>query len=104
MHHLLRRNAAMSTPNAGSDEPESGMSANVTTYVYDGYGEPISVSDSRGKLARVVEVEPKPQVEVAYDRSRHVIQTRKGTLVVFEELWGKWVAWLLGLGLHDLSA
>ena len=30
--------------------------------------------------------------------------SRKGTLVVFEELWGKWVAWLLGLGLHDLSA
>jgi hypothetical protein len=29
---------------------------------------------------------------------------RKGTLVVFEELWGKWVAWLLGPGFHDLSA
>ena len=31
-------------------------------------------------------------------------KSRKGTLVVFEELWGKWVGWLLGLGLHDLSA
>ena len=31
-------------------------------------------------------------------------RSRKGTLVVFEELWGKWVTWLLGLGLHDLSA
>ena len=28
-------------------------------------------------------------------------RSRKGTLVVFEELWGKWIAWLLGLGLRS---
>jgi len=38
------------------------------------------------------------------DETRAAKGDRKGTLVVFEELWGKWVAWLLGLGLHDLSA
>ncbi len=66
----------MSTPNAGSDEPESGMGTNVTTYVYNGHGELISVSDARRKLARVVEVEPEPKVDVTYDRARHVIQIK----------------------------
>ena len=63
----------MSTPNAASYGPKYEMMGNVTTYVYDGNGELILVGDARRKPRPV---EPKPQVEVAYDRSRHVIQIK----------------------------
>jgi hypothetical protein len=74
MHHFLRRNPAMSTPNADSYEFKHEMALNVTTYVYDGYGELILVGDAR--LNKPRPVEPEPKVEVAYDRSRHVIKIK----------------------------
>jgi hypothetical protein len=64
----------MSTPNADSDGPKYEMMGNVTKYVYDGNGELIPEGDPRRKLARLVEVEPEPEVEVTYDRVRHVIK------------------------------
>jgi hypothetical protein len=67
----------MSMPDAGPDGPMYEMMGNVTTYVYDGNGELIPEDDPRRKRARLVEVEPKPKVEVAYDRSRHVIQIKE---------------------------
>jgi hypothetical protein len=71
MHHVLRlrRIAAVSTPNAGSDEFKYEMMGNVTTYVYDGKGKLIPEGDPPPK-PRPVE----PKVEVAYDRARHVIK------------------------------
>jgi hypothetical protein len=59
----------MSTPNSGSDEPRLGYPATAITFVYDSKRDSIPEGDPRRKTCHV-----EPKVEVAYDRSRHVIQ------------------------------
>ena len=69
----------MSTPHAESNEPEFGMGWDVTTYVFDGSGQLIGVSDARRERVKLVEVQPppEPKVDLTYDRSRHVIRIRE---------------------------
>jgi len=77
----------LSTKEAGERsayEVSCKMLANMECVKDDAKGEPKGEGSRKGTLA--------------------VFGSRKGTLAVFEELWGKWVAWLLGLGLHGLFA
>ena len=79
LHHFPGRNATVSTPHAESNEPEFGMGWDVTTYVFDGSGQLIGVSDARRERVKLVEVQPppEPKVDLTYDRSRHVIRIRE---------------------------
>ncbi len=81
----------MSTPGASSDEPKYEMMGNVTTYVYDGYGNLLHVDEAPGTLARLAELKAelirKPNVEITRDPARRVIKVtgRDGKTALFED-------------------
>ena len=70
----------MSTPEEGSPGPRSNHPRYVFRYTCDGKGEAFAEGTARRRpLSAGVEADGEPKVEVAYDRSRHVIQiTQEG--------------------------
>ena len=68
----------MSTPEEGSPGPRSNHPRYVFRYTCDGKGEAFAEGTARRRpLSAGVEADGEPKVEVAYDRSRHVIQEQK---------------------------